>query len=765
MTLTLSMLITADAKGAKAELATTATEAKKLGAATTDAGGKARTAGTGVNALGGASAATAAKVTALANAEAAAGVTAVKMGQSHTLAAGSVGNLTAQFNDIGMMLAAGQNPLQLALQQGTQISQVIGPMGAAGAVKALGSALLGMVSPVSLITIGSIAAGAAMFQWLTGASDEVVTLDDLLETLATSVSAFDSAMSAATTNADDLIAGYGEFAGAAQKVLAVQAEIANLDALRALNSAVGNISTTFGSFSTIVSDSGDTLRDNYMDTVNRLAGDFDITRFQASALADALRDVGTAEGPEAQVDALARAREQIELASGGLSEMSDEARVVYDGLLQAELAAAKLAGINIAAGVAAAADEATRLAKELGISLATAASLARMGPQGVPNSNSGYKGKGATKPEVGRGGAVDPRTVGGTGRDYDLREADAFLANWKPPRVSRSGSGRGGSGGGGTSEIEKQRKALDDLIEREERELAILRETDPLKKEMLRNREAMAGATDAERAKVEELISTRMREKDVMEEIRDRTAEFGNVGEQAFKGLITGAHGLKGALSMVLDKMADMVASSAWDALWGGGSKGGGLGGLISGGLSAIFGGGGKGGGDLFANIGGAVKKADGGKIGGSGGPREDNIPIWASSGEFMINAAATAQHQPLLEAINGGASPRQIMAMASGARAYADGGMIGGSAPSAYRGGGAMFGNAAAAAAPAATSGGGAVAVRVFMDKGGEWKSEVQRIAGEIAVEMMQGGLEEFSRTAMPGRVAEINRQPWKRG
>jgi chromosome segregation ATPase len=39
-------------------------------------------------------------------------------------AAGSVGNLTSQFNDIGVMLAAGQNPLQLAIQQGTQIGQV-----------------------------------------------------------------------------------------------------------------------------------------------------------------------------------------------------------------------------------------------------------------------------------------------------------------------------------------------------------------------------------------------------------------------------------------------------------------------------------------------------------------------------------------------------------------------------------------------------------------------------------------------------------------
>ncbi len=84
------------------------------------------------------------------------------------LAGGGVANLASQFNDIGVMLASGQSPLILAIQQGTQISQVIGPMGAAGAAKALGSAFMSMISPVSLLTIGFIAAGAATVQWLMG---------------------------------------------------------------------------------------------------------------------------------------------------------------------------------------------------------------------------------------------------------------------------------------------------------------------------------------------------------------------------------------------------------------------------------------------------------------------------------------------------------------------------------------------------------------------------------------------------------------------
>lgn len=45
----------------------------------------------------------------------------------------------------------------------------------------------------------------------------------------------------------------------------------------------------------------------------------------------------------------------------------------------------------------------------------------------------------------------------------------------------------------------------------------------------------------------------------------------------------------------------------------------------------------------------------DGGYISGPGGPRDDQVRVNASNGEFMVNAEATARHRPLLEAINNG--------------------------------------------------------------------------------------------------------------
>ncbi len=91
-------------------------------------------------------------------------------------------NLASQFNDIGVMLAAGQSPIQLALQQGTQISQVLNTMGSGTQVlKGLAAAFMSVVSPVSLVTVGIIAAGAALVQYVTGVGDDIKSADEVLK--------------------------------------------------------------------------------------------------------------------------------------------------------------------------------------------------------------------------------------------------------------------------------------------------------------------------------------------------------------------------------------------------------------------------------------------------------------------------------------------------------------------------------------------------------------------------------------------------------
>ncbi|MGN6284775.1 MAG: phage tail length tape measure family protein [Afipia sp.] len=90
-------------------------------------------------------------------------------------------NLAAQFQDVAVQLQGGQSPFTIALQQGTQISQVIGQRGAAGAVGLLGAAFGSLLNPVSIATIAIIALGGSAVQYITKALGGVDDLDEKLK--------------------------------------------------------------------------------------------------------------------------------------------------------------------------------------------------------------------------------------------------------------------------------------------------------------------------------------------------------------------------------------------------------------------------------------------------------------------------------------------------------------------------------------------------------------------------------------------------------
>jgi hypothetical protein len=91
-------------------------------------------------------------------------------------------NIAAQFQDIAVTSAMGMSPLQIALQQGTQLSAVFGQAGAAGSVAALRGAFVSLVSPVSLVTIGLTAAAAAAIgyfaEWAGSSADSEKALKE-----------------------------------------------------------------------------------------------------------------------------------------------------------------------------------------------------------------------------------------------------------------------------------------------------------------------------------------------------------------------------------------------------------------------------------------------------------------------------------------------------------------------------------------------------------------------------------------------------------
>ncbi|MFT6444490.1 MAG: hypothetical protein ACJA1J_000727 [Sulfitobacter pontiacus] len=726
-------------------------------------------------AAGAATQAEANRVLALAEAQyLATGQSAQVMGRSNGAAAGQMGNLVAQFNDIGVMMAAGQNPLTLALQQGTQISQVIGPMGAAGAVKALGGAFLGMLNPVSLITIGSIAAGAAMVGWLSGAGSEAEKLEDRVDNLANSVDRYASSAEIARNSTGEMAEGFGSASAAAQSYFENQQKI---DRVNALDNLRGSVVALAGEMQILTerqkANLNSDLFGNQFPEIERLRSEYQLTKEEAFALDDAVSKLGNASGPQDAINAatalssllfelygnaddipaqflaiadqvralveesgklvavedqlqsgrraiepaferqiawnekiLQQKRDELELqgriygayansrqasdtaASQGLvlldqltqqaemqalvarhgqnSRQVAEARIaaerevfertrltadmsqsLRDALMAAWDAANALSSVDIAAGISPAVAQAAALAQNLGIALNEALSLQNMQAGAV------YSGRGDGMAEVrarrGEASKTDGRFV------YTGPRLDAN----NNPIVNKTRSG--GGGGSATNALKKEREAVTDLISGLEDELAILRETDPVQQEMLRHREKLAGATEAERAKISELIATRNREKIAVEEQKAAWDSYRDVAYGTFEDLRRSGGDLGGVLDTLSGKIQDM----AFQALL-----------LGEGPLAQLFGTSGGGGlidlalGAIFPGIKPAGQKlAVGGMVYGRGGGKSDQVPLWGSPGEYMVNAKATAKNRTLLEMINAGAD----------IPGFANGGQIGG--------------------------------------------------------------------------------------
>ncbi len=607
-----------------------------------------------------------------------------------TLAAGSVANLGAQFNDIGVMLAAGQNPLQLAIQQGTQITQVFGNAGAAARVAMLKQAFLSVISPANLLTIGVIAGAAALAQWGIGAASAGENADELGKR----IEAVDERQKSLNeelrrmrlgVSAEELTLMDG-IGAARREILILEEEIGdtqdinNMHAVAALSEQRTNLA-------------------NLMEQLQAL-------RWQQTARERLVASTGELADQERLLG------EQMRDAGQEAAETENTVALLKDGIKASTIEAMALAGVDLASPISAAAQDAALLAQNLGIAYAQAVALQ------YARTTDRYSGRGG-----------DPRQFDSENRlggqfipsPDVVKAADALL------RPARTGGGRGGRRGG-ASEAERERDAVEDLIRSLTEQRDILRETDPIQKEMIRNRETLKAATDAEKQSVEQLIATRIAEEAAIERATEQSEFFKDSTYDALDGLIL--RGEQGA--DVIANLADALAQAALQsALLGKGPLAGLFGMGDSGGLLGIIGG------ALFpgAEVPG---NADGGMQYGPGGPRDDRMHVRVSPGEFIVNAQSTAQNRALLEYINGGGLVSR--------EGFANGGMP------------------MPVAMASAQSGG---------PGGGMGRMVVQILPSELfearVIEASQGvfaeGMNEYRSQGLPGDMERISLDPGRRG
>lgn len=401
-----------------------------------------------------------------------------------------------QLNDIGVMLAGGMSPLSIAVTQGTQLAQTFqGLKGSTSILSTLAGGFAAMFSPVSLVTIGVIALGAAIVQWMTSGSDATKDFATALGDADSAISSMRQATDAlAGATLGSLAEGYGRVNAELQTHLEKLQEIARIEATRATADAFAAVGSEYlgGWLTTDVDDM-------------RIA--FETTNDHARVLLGMLEQIKAARTFEEQFAAVQKMRAEVESTTGGLERAEGGALAFLMQLIKAEDAGLRLKAATD--GTAGAADNASNAASGLAYTIGTAADEAArllMNLNSVPGALAvmGKSVEGqiasiraqnrALSIELSEGLSsaaanrrVQLETMISTAGERGQRiTPDAIAAEWMKineldaaaketerlrnqiteknrPARSAGGGGRGGGGGSRVAELTEEQKATEEL--------------------------------------------------------------------------------------------------------------------------------------------------------------------------------------------------------------------------------------------------------------------------------------------------------------
>lgn len=358
-------------------------------------------------------------------------------------------NVAAQFQDIGVQLAGGTSPFLIAIQQGTQLNQVLGQAGAKGAVSLLGGAFMSLLNPVSLATIAIIGLGGTAVQYFA----EWLSKGELTE----------QQLREHQNLVRDVAAKWGN------AIPALQAYIAELEKADAKAKLIATSNQ-------LAAEQYDPLRDALRD----------INAEIAAAAAD-LQAVGAS---ESSITALRAAFASLNAAVDENSDSSDEYKALQEqvaAILRGEMspsveALSALLDAN-AAAFAKAAASAGQLKEE-----AAAAVL-----------------------QLNALGSLSPLMSGG-GKFLNPEEFQNYKANQTKSQYQIEKSRSSGSRSSAASEADREREAVVRLIEQLEFERSLIGLSNEEREKEVALRRAGAAATPEQKARIEELTEAIQRE-------------------------------------------------------------------------------------------------------------------------------------------------------------------------------------------------------------------------------------------------------------
>jgi hypothetical protein len=520
-------------------------------------------------------------------------------------------NLAAQLNDIGVQLAGGQSPFQIALQQGTQINQVLGSGGAVGAVKALGGAFMSIINPVSLATIGIIALGGAAIQWLTSVSDDVPKVDELLKNHAKLIRDIQAAYGDAAVGSNR----YAETARAnlekeiADQGIAIQAALE--DAQKRLAAVATFVTPTLFGFE----EGGIVERFKpFEDAIRTLldeikAGNPDYEKFNAATREIAATDPGNLTAIRNELTGLvqeaASLSQSLAQTAGGISDvdaafgaLSSAINAIQTRDAQSELQElmerAREGSVSVEE-VETALHNLSGTAPDLSAAAGSIMQLfnAAIAAKAAIDALAGPIGGGTTVADgkTSRVGSMDQlqaqydQALNLAQRMGDINKAIGNVEVSDPKKASGGGRDKA------AEQAKREAQAVVDLIDALEFEKSLIGLTDVQREQEIALRKAGAAATDEQRSKISGLVAAIAAEEEAIEAANERMEELKDISKDVLSGFahdlkdgVSAAEALSNALDKIADKLLDSALDSALDGLFkgltGSASKG-----LFSGGL------------------------------------------------------------------------------------------------------------------------------------------------------------------------------------
>lgn len=507
------------------------------------------------------------------NSELAGGVTKVdKFGGGMRNMGGATSNAASQFQDMIVQWQSGTPILTVALQQGTQLTGMFTQMGLS--IKTVGPVLLGafqsLLTPLSLITIGAIAAGGALVKWFSASGEEVRKFSDVLgeaETALTNMRAAADVYSA--EGIQGLIDKYGELNAAINLHIELQRQQTVDEAMASSVALLESLRSEFSSAFDLI----DQQSRAGTIAMKQLTDQTGLTNQQVRDLKRIIEEFGAAKTFEERAAALAKLEPLLAQSKLRTTALYTEMLKVTDVIFQMNAEGSKIQGwLGLA----------TRGARTFGAALWDAAKASAAVRDAAFAKKVGPDERGSQRGQEISAGAI--------------RSAEAVAARVK----SLSGSG---GGGGGLSDLAKEVEKLNEAAAKGEGPLqryqVALAKLDALKGK---------GLTDAAYSKEVERLNKELA--DSLPLVGDLADAFGAFVSRGFKDFKSFTKSILGSFQKLI---ADMISTAIKNRIIiglgvSGGSVAGSAAGAATGGggiLSSLLGGGG-GGTGILGSIAGA---------------------------------------------------------------------------------------------------------------------------------------------------------------